>query len=217
MHNHSLFALLLIFMLSACSSDNSDETLSNLCIELADLKTTSSSTVVGCTLDDGTEAAFETPITLKWASKPDSAYRALIYYNKVEETGKIRPISASSVICVRPMKAEEVEWRDYRDPLDFVSAWMSKHGRYVNMCVSLKTGPQQNDKAHKMSAVCDSVRTTADRHHSYYRLCHSQNGIPAYYGVEVYVSLDVSDIPKGDTVTVSMPTFNGMVSKQFVK
>ena len=45
--------------------------------------------------DDGDSLALSKPVELKWASKADSTYRALLYYNKVE--GKAEPVSLSNV------------------------------------------------------------------------------------------------------------------------
>lgn len=210
-------AAVLAFTMVACNKDDDDMSLSDLCIELCDLKTSVSKTVVSCVLDDDRTLTFVTPLRVAWATTPDSVYRAQIYYNNVAGQDRVEPVGAASVPCMRVKDAKDSKWSEYADPVDFVAAWMAKNGKYLNLCLSIKSGSAEDERSHRVAVVCDSISSTGQHQHHYYRFCHSQDGIPAYYSIERYLSVPISDIPKGDTITMSIPTFDGMNVRDYVK
>lgn len=209
-----LFITLVSLVVAACNSDGDGGNISNLQVEMCDLRTSARQKALSCVLDDDQVLEFSAPLNVQWAQTPDSVYRALIYYNKVEGESKVDALSAVMAIFLRPVPADKDEWSHFSDPVDMVSTWQAKNGRYINLCLSLKTGVSSG-LAHKVTMVCDSISAAGSRH--YYRFCHSQDGIPTDYGVEEYVSVPIDSLAKGDTVTIAVPTFGGMVSKDFVK
>lgn len=200
--------------LVACNSDTDFEDIDSLQAEMCDLHTSAKQKSLSCVLDDDRLLEFSAPLNVQWAQTPDSVYRALIYYNKVEGTSKVNAQSAVMAIFLKPVAADKEEWSKFTDPVRMVSAWRAKNGRYVNMCLAFKTGIAQ-DRSHKVAVVCDSVSATGNRR--YYRFCHSQDSIPTDYSVEEYVSIPIEDLAKGDTVTIAVPTFGGVVMKDFIK
>lgn len=211
------FACALVAVVASCSSDDEESSISNLTVEICDLKTTAAKSSQSCMLDDDRTLRFQSPLEVSWASKSDSIYRALLYYNKVEGSETVEALSASYVPCLWPVKASDDEWSQYADPVDLLSAWMSKNGKYINLCVSIQDGVKKEGQAHKLAAVCDSIADGGAAKHYYLRFCHSQNGIPTYYGIETYVSVQTEGVAKGDTLTLSIPTFKGLAIKTFVK
>lgn len=209
-----LFALLLSLAIASCSSDDAGEGIDSLQAEMCDIHTVASKTALSCRLDDDRMLEFAAPLNVQWAQKADSTYRALLYYNKVEGSDKVDALSAVMALALNPVPADKEEWAKYSDPVGFVSAWKARNGRYVNVCLSFKTGAVSG-KSHKLAVVCDSVSAAGSRY--YYRFCHSQEGIPTDYGVEEYMSVAIDSLLKGDTVSISVPTFKGMVCKDFVK
>lgn len=219
---HARWLLMIITMVSAlaissCDKDDEDDELSNLRVELCDLKTASAKTAVSCVLDDDRMLTFATPLGVTWATTPDSVYRALLYYNNVSEQVRVVALAATSVPCMIVRDAKDSKWSSYADPVDFVSAWIAKNGKYLNLCLSLKNGAAEDGQAHKVAVVCDSVGSVGYNKHYYYRFCHSQGEIPTYYSVERYLSVPIDSITKGDTVTMTVPTFKGMVVRDYVK
>lgn len=212
-----IVAAVLAFMVMSCNKDDDGMDLSNLCVELCDMKTSMSKTAVSCVLDDDRMLTFVTPLAVAWASTPDSVYRAQLYYNNVAEQGRVEAVGATSVPCMRVKDAKDAKWGEYADPVDFVSSWMSKNGKYLNLCLSIKSGSAEDERAHRVAVVCDSIGHDGQYQHHYYRFCHSQDGIPEYYSVERYLSVPTDDVPKGDTITMSIPTFKGMHTIEYVK
>lgn len=208
-------AVVLAFLASACSSRDEGDSLSMLQVEMCDLNTAQSKTATSCVLDDGTKLTFMSPLEVAWATTPDSTYRAQIYYNKVEGQTVVEAITARNVPCIPPVNAKDSKMSGYEDPVDFISAWLSKDKRYLNLCVGLKTGTADDKKAHKVGVVIDDVTSTPQGKCYHYRLCHSQEDIPTYYTIETYMSVRLPELSNGETVIIQIPTFKGYVTKEF--
>ena len=86
---HVVFCLLSILSVSAlmsCESENyesGDGKYSNLRADFAEAHTNHNAQFYGFMTDDGDSLAIAEPVAYKWASTPDSTYRAIVYYNQV--------------------------------------------------------------------------------------------------------------------------------------
>ena len=213
--------ILATFLFVACTTNDyetGDGNLSYYRADFVDAYTNSKAYFVNAMTDDGDSLLFSAPLNVKWATTPDSAYRALLYYNKVE--GKSQPRSAYTVYVpsIRPIsKVKEM----HNDPVKMISAWRSKNGRYVNLCLGLVTGTNEGDDSkHSVGMVCDTLlQHDNGSKHLQLRFFHSRNSMPEYYTTKVYFSIPLKNNPyhlgTGDSLSVAVNTYEGWVTKTF--
>jgi hypothetical protein len=131
-----------------------------------------------------------------------------------------QPRVAYSVLVpkLRPLKNVKTM---YNDPVKMESAWRSKNGRFVNLCVGLVTGTKEGDDSkHAMGMVCDTLVVNDNgQKHLHLRLYHYRNGMPEYYTTKVYLSIPLKNNPyhlgTGDSLSVSVNTYDGWVTRTF--
>ena len=107
------------------------------------------------------------------------------------------------------------DWSSY--PANYESGWRSKSGEYLNLGLLMKTGRiDDEDLPHSIGLAQDTVYTYDNgRSAAYYRLLHSQNGIPEYYTNRRYVSILLpQQCP--DTIHFSMQTYEGVTERIFI-
>lgn len=217
--NRILFLLLTLPLIASCSDDDSSP-YTNLTAEICDLHTAASKVADGGVTDSGQTLRFLTPLPVAWATTADSTYRALLYYNKVSESEAVQPLRADRVLVLQPTPADKAkEWSQNRDPLALGTIWLAKDRRYLNMQISVKSGTADESTArHTIGLVADTV-TVGDggQRNFHYRLCHAQNGIPAFYSVEAYLSIPLSDLSSRDTLTLTLRTWEDNVTLMYVK
>ena len=217
-----LCAVLFGGVFASCETDNyetGDHAYSEARADFGLLYVGNSGQIASFMTDDGDSLLLETTVNYKWATKTDSAYRALVYYKKVG--GKAHFLSATSI----PVPEIHAIWslKDPKtDPVNVESMWMSGSRRYVNMSLLLLSGTtsSQNDK-HTLGMMCDTLMQNADGHsHLHLRLYHAQNDVPEYYSSRVYMSIPLQKGPyrldTGDTVSVAVNTYDGEVVRRFV-
>ena len=190
-----LFTFLPLSLFISCTHDSyeaGDGSYSYLRADFAELKTTSAKLVPEATTDDNERLAFNNPLTVSWAEKGDTTYRALLYYNKVE-TGSPEPISAFAVPVLRPNTLKDGE------------------------TLLLKTGVEEGlDARQTIGIVINDVTEQGDGTHHYDLVFyHHQNGVPEYYTSRVYSSIPTSFFKAGDTATLTIHTYQGTVVKDF--
>ena len=81
--SHILIAL--SFILSACSNDpydTGDGSLSHMRADFVEAQTDASANIISIETDDGEHMFLTNAINVSWAERPDTIYRALLYYNK---------------------------------------------------------------------------------------------------------------------------------------
>ena len=157
-----------------------------------------------------------------WATRPDTLYRALLYYNKGEADAtqsqaasralSVTGVGARQVYVLRPQAGSAgVSGPD--DAVGFQSCWMSASKRYVNVGLVLKSGQaDQPDSKHILGLIRDSIVTDLQGHHTFFcRIYHLQNGVPAYYSTTVYASIPTSDFRTGDTLQLTIHARQGGV------
>lgn len=163
--------------------------------------------------DEGKQYLLTTPATATWIARADTTYRAIIYYNKVEE-GKAEKITMGAMGVLKPV----AHWRFKelpQDPLGVESVWLTKNGKYINLGLLLKNGRVDDEEGtHAVALACDTVLLNDDQTRTaYYRLLHSQGGAPEYYTNRRYVSILIPE-DRPDSVALSIQTYQGVVRKK---
>lgn len=221
----------LALLLGACSHDaydTGDSRYSYLRTDFVEAYTNADASLWSAKTDDGDSLVFASTVKLSWAARPDSVYRALVYYNmqpadvSVAATGNstvpltIAPVSVGRVYVLKPQSGVD-SLALMTDPVVFQSAWLSSNSRYINLGLYLMTGQSdESDARQTIGLVCDDVVVGYNGHHTYYyRLCHDQGSVPEYYKSTVYVSIPVTGMDKGDAVCVTIPTYDGTVTRYF--
>lgn len=224
MRRFALLIPLLLFIFS-CSNDGydtGDGTLSNMRADFVEAKTNSSSYITKIETDDGETLMLSKSLSVSWATKPDTLYRALLYYNKVLSSAgsyQAEPIAISQISVPSIHNVTELEGGIVTDPVTFTSAWKSKNGKYINLDFYIKMGTVDGSfDTQVLGIVYDGTeQTESGNQHVKLILYHAQNGVPEYYSSEVYLSIPVSAIPgdlsEGDEVEIYINTYDGEVTK----
>ena len=166
--------------------------------------------------DDGDTYSLRIPYTAQWIETPDTTYRTLIYYNKVDAS-QAELVSIGEIPTLIPHEHWKFESL-LQDPLDLESAWLSRNGKYLNLGLLIKTG-RINDKEmpHTIGLAQDTLLTHPDGHRTaYYRLLHNQNGIPEYYTNRRYISILLPNEQRPDTIHLQIETYNGPLERIFI-
>ncbi len=164
------------------------------------------------TTDEGEQYKLTVPTTASWIQRPDTTYRAIMYYNKVGE-GKAETVTMGSMGVLFPKE----HWRfktQPQDPLGVESIWLTKNGKYINLGLLIKNGRKDDEEGtHAIAMSCDTILVNADKSRTaYYRLLHDQGDAPEYYTNRRYVSILLpSDRP--DSINLSIQTYEGVLRK----
>ena len=221
----SLAVIAFLITLTACTSesyDAGDGPNSYLTADLVLLHTSQDKSVRSALLDDGTTLQFSNPFAQEWLARPDSIYRALLYYDKTDATTDaaagngttaktiVRARSVRPVPVLSPVEAAKVDAMR-TDPVGFESLWMSKNKSYINLSLLLKSGKAEGDEAlHALGVVSDGTTTDAAGSRTLHlTLYHDQGGVPEYYTMQQYVSIPTQLLEEADTVELTLNTYNG--------
>lgn len=214
--------LLAILAMPSCSNDSydsGDSTYSYLRTDFADATTDSQARIVSATTDDNTHLSFSAPFATSWTNVADTTYRTLLYYTTGEsgsQRNTVDPVSAVRVYVLTPTQTNSTEAAP-TDPIHFQSAWLSSNKKHINLSVALMTGVADGkDAKQSIGLTCDSTTTDKHGHHTYhYKLTHAQGDVPQYYKSTIYVSIPTSKMTAGDSVRLSLNTYNGLVTREF--
>lgn len=175
--------------------------------------------IVSVTTDDGDQLSLTVPYSAKWIAKGDTVYRCMVYYNKVESSGRssAEVISLGQVPCpaVKPLRKFDGEFRT--DPVKFESIWLSKSGKYLNLYLQLKTGVTDDTTAvQQLAFLTDTVIDNPNGTRTHRLLLHhDQNQVPEYYYTKAYVSIPTPQLD-ADSVSISLNTYSGLVQKSLL-
>lgn len=214
--------LLIIIAISSVFSSCSDEEsadLSCLTAEMCDIYLSAPKTAARAMTDCDRQLSFDSQLSVSWATKTDSVYRAMLYYNSPITSHNVSSLYAERVLLLTPYpKSKAAEWSSNADPIEVNSIWQAKNGKYLNLSISLKNGSATDDtQYHSLGLVTDTVIRSSSNARHYYRVCHAQNGMPMHYTIRTYLSIPIASVPEGDTLTVSIPTTTGMKEMTVVK
>ena len=143
---------------TACERDSYDKGTG----DFVEAHTASGRQVTCAVTDGGRRLTLTPPLAPIWATVADTAYRAILYYNRAEG-GMARPLSITPVAVLAPKPRAELK-QVKTDPLTFESAWMSCGGKYLNVGLYLKTGEATGGDRprHTLGAVSEGARQNAD-------------------------------------------------------
>lgn len=213
----SFFFFLSVLAIVSCSQDayeTGDSPLSYLRADMVDMHVEGDE-VKSIVTDEDEALIFGKLRVAKELARPDTTYRALLYYNKVE--GKEIEVQSSSLARLLEPKTEKLFEAD--DPLTYTSGWMAANGRYVNLSLGLKVGTVEDKDAEQGVFLClDSEETLASGHKRYHlSLRHDQNGMPEFYTKTFYFCIPVYDFAEGDELELTVNTYKGKIVRSFVK
>ena len=209
------FAALAVF--SACQNDSYDTGQGSYSLTQADFveaHTSALGLVDRVETDDSQTFSLSQPQKTAWASVTDTVYRALLYYEKTNDS-VVRTVSISQVPTLHPtaLKPEETLCTD---PVKFESMWIGTNGKYLNIGLYLKDGKAKSDSQHHtVGMIRESETTSADGKRTVnLRFFHDQGGVPEYYSTRYYLSVPCKEI-EADSVAVTINTYNGTVERRF--
>lgn len=211
----TLFILIAVVCLTACKRngyETGDGELSYLRADFVLLYTTGAKQVMTAVTDDGDTLRFSPPMQCDWADKADTLFRALLYYKNFPN-GR-QPLTAVAVPVLQPLAHVS---NMVTDPVTFESAWIGSNGKYLNIGIALMTASSDdNTEKQSVGMALTKVEKHANAHTTYHlTLLHGQNSVPQYYSTRAYLSVPLSNYQHGDTVHLSINTYNGVVKKEF--
>ncbi len=216
------FYLFTFLLFIACSNDayeSGDSRYSYLRADFVEATTNKEARFVSAITDDGTTLTFSKDVAMSWASKADSTYRALLYYNANDTTtghSVVEPVSIGRVYVLQP-KLDPDTLNTANDPVGFQSAWLSRNKKYVNLGITLMTGQtEEADVRQSIGLACDSIVEKDKNRHFFYRIVHNQGGVPQYYSQSVYISIPLTDMREGDAFFVKVNTYTGLLTRSFI-
>ena len=219
MRKSFFFLFLIVILLGACTNDSfktGDSEYSYLRSAFVEATTNGKAAFVEAVTDDGDTLSLCPPLRAKWATKPDTTYRAQLLYNKKD--AEIEPVLISKVYVLAVQQQPKTE-PITTDPVGFTSAWLAKTGKYINLELALKTGKinAEQQPSQSLGIVLESVEALEKGAKKYkLRLQHKQNNVPQYYTVRTFVSIPTSFFHKGDSVELHIDTYKGKVTKGFI-
>lgn len=172
--------------------------------------------LVTFTTDGDKTYTFAQPVEKDWVATADSTYRVLVYFDESDKT-VITPkgIGNVSVLRAKPLKAGEAM---KTDPVEWTSSWISENGAYINLGLNLMVGVSTEETSPQIiGVVLDGSKLSTSGHKHYY-LCfyHDQRNVPEYFSQTTYASIPVEgSFEKGDSVTLTVNTYNGKKQKSF--
>lgn len=201
-------------LLLACTTDAYDKgegDYSLMTAEMADIIVGERCEALNAVTDEDEQLLFTRPFTTSWFVTPDSVYRTVLYYKKVENN-TVEAIGASNVSVLRPHIIEDMK----TDPVQFESAWLSTNRRYLNASIYIMLGDTSNELLkHVVGMNTDTLEInengTSTLHLTLY---HDQGGMPEYYSQRAYLSVPLDSLDV-DSVSLSIHTYNAVVVKRF--
>ena len=197
--------------------DKGDGVYSLMQGDFVEAQVDASKKLISLTTDDGVTMPLTQPYAARWITTADTIYRCMLYYNKVKHVqGRTAAeiVSISPVPCASLVSLSKFKSKLKTDPVKLQRVWMSKSGKYLNMCLQLMIGnPEDTSAVQQIALVCDTVFTYPDST----RTCsivlhHDQNRQPEYYSTDAWLSLPVSSLPM-DSFRLAVNTYSGPVVK----
>lgn len=215
------------WLLFCCTNEgyeSGDGAYSDMRADFSEAITDGSAAIISFTTDDGESLSLTQAYKPQWTEKGDTTYRALVYYNKVQDTSdsyKAELVMLRQVFALTAQPQSEFKEGVKTDPVSLNSAWISKSARWLNLDLSVKTGKSDDeDAAQTLGLVLDSAVQDADGHTTVtLTLYHDQGTVPEYYSTACYVSVPLFCAPVelsvGDTVVINVQTYDGLKTKTY--
>lgn len=164
--------------------------------------------------DDDDELTLTMPYTADWIKRPDTTYRAVIYYNKVENGAEPLSIARVTTLTLRYDSTEVSNWNPA--PIGMETAWIAHNRRYLNLGLVLKTGATDKDATPQtVGMLCGGITVNADSTRTMQLLFnHHQGDVPEYYSQRAYISLPLQGLA-ADSVRLTVVTYDGPFVRTF--
>lgn len=140
----AVMAVAAITTMTACKNDAYDSGTGPLSLTRADFveaHTGNDCAVDYVLTDDGRKINLSSRLTAGWLNRPDTLYRAVLYYNVSADTeitdntndaaAVAEPVALSMVPVLSPKAEDSFKDGVRTDPVKFESMWLSAGGRYV--------------------------------------------------------------------------------------
>jgi hypothetical protein len=220
-HSAWLLISLLALLPLACTNEGYDVGNGKYSLLHADfsmMKTDAYGNIISF-LTDADKEYFLNPPKSFFKAKGDTVYRALVYYNETEK-GNASIVGMQAVGVAHPFDVSKTSFRK-QDPVDFISAWISENGTYLNFALGLKMGENDDNDTNNHVVgfgISNSESSDSEDNSSYtLTLYHDQNGVPEAYTITQYFSVPLKDkFRSGDVLKVIVQTYDGKVTKSFV-
>ena len=218
MRKRLLFFCLAAVLSASCETDSYDKgqgEYSLMQADFAELTVNSQKQAVSFLTDEGLQLSLTQPATAAWIQRPDTTYRAIVYFNKVDSK-QAELLALGTMPVLQPVE----HWRFKelpQDPLGVESSWLTRNGKYINIGLLLRSGRIDDEEGtHAIALACDTVLQHPDQKRTaYYRLLHAQGDTPEYYTNRRYVSILLPQ-DRPDSVCLSIQTYDGTLRKQYV-
>lgn len=209
-----LGVMVAIALLMGCSYsdyESGDGDFSFLRADFSVVTTGADSKITEFVTDDNSRMKLSNPTSIE-GLKADTVYRALVYYDRSEgDVVRLRGYTPVGVSRPKPLKEGETM---HTDPVHFTSLWLSENGSYINLCLKLMLGV--DDERQKEKQLIGFVLDSTEGNHHIITLLHDQNNIPEYYSYPTYLSMPTSAFSSGDEVTIRINTYDGLLEKTVV-
>ena len=214
---HTIAVAVVALLSVACTNDSYDSgdgNFSYLTAEMVLLHTGSDMKAVSATTDNGENLTLANPFQQEWMTRPDTVYRALLYYDRTGEP-EVKVRSVARVPVLHAVEASRVA--DLSDsPVGLESIWQTAGCDYVNLSLLLKSGKADGDNMQTIVLADDGVAVDATgKRHARLRVVHDQGSVPEYYTVRQFVSLSLADYAHADSVDISVNTQKAIVGRTF--
>lgn len=218
----AMLAALVLALVPSCTHEpyqTGDGSLSYLRADYADI-TIAGSAVTDIFTDDDTHLLPPPDLAVSPELPPDTMLRRLIHYNLTSATAPIEILQFTPVTILLPVeKAEMAEAKT--DPLTLTAAWLSANRRYLNLHLGVMVGGDTDAMPRQQLAVTRDSIHTGGKGAVFLTLRHDQAGVPQYYTQDLHVSLPLNSLVATatpfDTVSITVPTYSGIVTKVFTK
>jgi hypothetical protein len=212
------FGLTLALVLAACTQDayeKGEGLYSLLRADFVEAHSNSEKMIDYVTTDDDVKLQLDELVGYSWVKTADSLYRAIYYYNLLDD-GRAKVVSAGRVGIPSVVLKDSLKQPVKMDPLRIESLWVGKNKRYLNASIYLKTGATDNkEAAHQLAIVADTIVKHANGKRTVWmRLYHDQGGMPEYYSQRTYFSLPLHEM-KVDSLQLTIRTYDGDYQRVF--
>lgn len=184
---HSIGLFCLLFLVTACSKEEETaKSYEQFTARMVMAVTSAPQRVSKCVTDEGDTLLLTKPAEVSWATVADTAWRAMLYYNAIDEH-KAQPIALQRVPVLIPSESTDTIGND---PLEVESVWTSGQRRWLNLRLRVMTAtPDQTTAKQLLGATLRWEGTMP-----LLTLHHRQNGVPQYFSQSVFLSIPLQGV-----------------------
>ena len=209
-------------LMTSCNHESYEEgegSLSYLYADYADITITAGK-VTSIITDDNARLPLPQNLAASEQLPPDTMLRRLIHYTMTDKSTAVDIVKLTDVSVLLPHGKDEIAEMK-TDPVRLTAVWMAQNKRYINLNLGLMVG-NSDDKSQtqQVQVVSDSIHTQG-RGAVYLTLYHDQAGMPEYYTQEVHISFPLDKLAdtamQPDTISITINTYQGIVTKMFTR